>query len=156
MVEIPGALPSNMLSMCFKWGGVVVLFAMSPLYASDRFLNKWLCYKYDFSFMVMCHYYWFWKIFPSFSIYVTGFNNNLFFFFFPLWRYFLLIHIWNLHRYLFMKVRTVAMLLLSRKSSAAEKNCYVGLFSLMFSKYNSTAVWFLKPSALICLDKISH
>lgn len=56
-----------------------------------------------------------------------------------------------------MKVGTVATLLLSQmKSSPAEKNCYVGLFALMFSKYNSTAVWFLKPSALICLEKIKY
>lgn len=54
------------------------------------------------------------------------------------------------------KVRTVATLLLSQTKSSAEKNCCVGLFALMFSKYNSTAVWFLKPSALIHLEKIKY
>lgn len=54
-----------------------------------------------------------------------------------------------------MKVRTIVMLLLVQmKPSSAERNCHVGLFSLMFSKYNSTAVWFPKPSALISLEKI--
>lgn len=75
---------------------------------------------------------------------------------FPL-KYWLLIHNWNLHRSLFMKVRTVAILVLSQmKSAPAEKNYYVELFSFMFSKYNSTAVWFLQPSALICLRKIKY